>query len=194
QPTELRILLEASPEWLRPIIGLAVFTGMRRGEILSLRYLDIDLSHGVILLPQTKNGEGKIIPVNKNARYILESLQGGKPIERLFPGISGANVSVAFNRACKKAGIENFRFHDLRHTTGSWLALSGKDIYTISKVLGHKDLRMSARYTHLSAQYLSDATKGLDRYFEEKTEVSEVSCPQGVPAPLALIEEKSVSA
>jgi integrase len=194
QPTELRTLLDVSPEWLRPIIGLAVFTGMRRGEVLSLRYLDIDMNHGCILLPQTKNGEGRIIYLNSNAMSVLASLPPGSPMEKLFPKITADNVSVAFHRACRKAGIEDFRFHDLRHTTGSWLAMSGKDIYTIAKILGHKDLRMSVRYSHLSAQYLSDAVRGLDKVFGDKMAVSEVPSPQSVPAPVALLEEETVSA
>lgn len=165
QPTELRVILELSPEWLRPIIGLAVFTGMRRSEILSLRFLDIDLIRGMILLPQTKNGEGKIVHLNANAMSVFSSLLWGNPTEKVFPGITGDRVTVTFKRVCRKAKIEDFRFHDLRHTTGSWLAMSGKDIYTIAKVLGHKDLRMSARYSHLSATYLGDAVRNLDKVF-----------------------------
>jgi integrase len=193
QPTELRVLLEACPEWLRPIVGLAVFTGMRRGEILSLRYLDIDAGQGCILLPQTKNGEARGIPLNSNAMSVLNSLPEGKPLDRLFPRIKEANVSVAFHRACKSAGIEDFRFHDLRHTTGSWLAMSGKDIYTISKILGHKDLRMSARYSHLSAKYLSEAVKSLDTKYQEKKSISETVCPQSVPEAIDVIEAEVVN-
>jgi len=114
---------------------------------------------------QTKNGEGRIIPMNRNEMDVLTSLPPRRPTDRFFPGINGFKISVAFRRACKKAGIEDFRFHDLRHTTGSWLAMQGKDIYTIAKILGHKDLRMSARYAHLSNQYLTDAVKGLDAVF-----------------------------
>jgi len=108
-------------------------------------------------------------------------------MEKLFPGITGANVSVAFNRACKRAGIEDFRFHDLRHTTGSWLAMSGKDICTSAKILGHKDLRMSARYSHLSAQYLADAVRSLDRTFGD-------GCYQDASKPVGLLEEETASA
>ena len=165
----------------------------RSGEILSLRFLDIDINHRCILLPQTKNGEGRIIPMNDNALSVFSSLPWGNPMEKLFPGITGAQVSVTFKRACRQAKIEDFRLHDLRHTTGSWLALSGKDIYTIAKILGHKDLRMSARYAHLSAQYLSNAVKGLDKFFEDKKAVSEVSSPQSVPASVALLEAETVS-
>ena len=104
----------------------------------------------------------------------------------MFSGIKPARLTVAFGRACKKAGIEDFRFHDLRHTTGSWLAMSGKDIYTIAKVLGHKDLRMSARYSHLSRQYLGEAVKALDGVFGDLRY-------QGVTKPEKLIATETVS-
>jgi integrase len=189
QPTEFRALLNECPDWLCPIVELAVFTGMRRGEILSLHYLNIDLSHGCILLPQTKNGEGRILPLNKSAMQVLASLPPGKPTNLLFPDIKPDKVTVAFKRACRRAGIQDFRFHDLRHTTGSWLAMSGKDIYTIAKILGHKDLRMSARYAHLSNQYLGEAVRSLDGVFSKTSKLS----PHSVPSRIGLIEGKSVN-
>ncbi len=72
--------------------------------------------------------------------------------------------------------------------------MSGKDIYTISKILGHKDLRMSARYSHLSAQYLTDAVKSLDAVFQEKKALSEAVCPQSVPEAIDVIEVEVVNA
>jgi integrase len=159
---------------------------MRRGEILSLRYLDVDLVHGCILLPQTKNGEGRIVPLNAWAQRVLTALPSGSATQRLFT-VKPAHVTVAFERACKRAGIEDFSLHDCRHTTASWLAMLGKDIYTIAQVLGHKDLRMSARYAHLSPAYLGDAVKVLDAVFD-------LPHSQSVPAPIALIEGETVSA
>ncbi len=158
------------------------------------RYRSDRISPLRILLPQTKSGEGRIVPLNSSAMKVLTSLPWKNSMDKVFAGITGAQVSVAFHRACKKAGIEDFRFHDLRHTTGSWLAMSGKDIYTIAKILGHKDLRMSARYSHLSAQYLSDAVKGLDRVFEEKRPISVPVTPHSIPAPIALLDEETVNA
>jgi integrase len=90
QPGELRAVLEAAPLWLRPIIALAVSTGMRRGEILGLRCLDIDLNGARVLLPQTKNGEGRIVYLNQLALQAIESLpvsEKTKPTDVLFPAL-----------------------------------------------------------------------------------------------------------
>lgn len=172
QPTELRVLLEACPEWLRHFAMLAVCTGMRRGEVLGLRWLDVDLVHARIMLPQTKNGEGRIVYLNQLAQDVLRSLAGTtqpKPLDKLFPDTSPEKASVAFKRACDSVGISDFRFHDLRHTAASWLRMSGADIHTVAQLLGHKDLRMAARYQHLSPAFLADAVGKLDAVFGEPT-------------------------
>ena len=108
QPTELRALLAACPEWLRPVAALAAFTAMRRGEILSLRWLDVDLNGGRVLLPQTKNGDGRVIYLNQLAAQVVRSqwTGGARPTDRVFS--------------------EDFHFHDLRHTAASWLRMQGR--------------------------------------------------------------------
>ncbi len=172
QPTELRVLLEACPEWLRHLAMVAVCTGMRRGELLGLRWLDVDLVHARIMLPQTKNGEGRIVYLNQLAQEVLRSLGGTtqpKSLEKLFTDTSPEKASVAFKRACDSVGIFDFRFHDLRHTAASWLRMSGADIHTVAQLLGHKDLRMAARYQHLSPAFLADAVGKLDAVFGEPT-------------------------
>lgn len=156
QPTELRLLLEACHEWLRPIVALAVSTGMRRGEILGLRWLDVDTIHDRIMLPQTKNGEGRIVYLNKSAQTVIESLPFNtetKPTDKLFRGVTPDMVTVTFRRVCATVEILDFRFHDLRHTAASWLRMRGEDIHTVAQLLGHKDLRMAARYQHLSPTF-----------------------------------------
>ena len=75
------------------------------------------------------------------------------------------NVSLAFLRACQTVNIANFRFHDLRHTTALWMRMNNADIHTVALILGHKDLRMAARYQHLSPAFLSDAVMLLDSAF-----------------------------
>jgi integrase len=170
QPTELRAVLADCPEWLRPIAGLAAFTAMRRGEILGLRWLDVDLKGGRILLPQTKNGDGRVVYLNGLAHQVLTSLRAGAPTDCVFPtsdSVTPENVSLAFLRACRRVGIPDFCFHDLRHTAASWLRMQGADIHTVAQLLGHKDLRMAARYQHLSPAFLSDAVKRLDDIFGE---------------------------
>ncbi len=174
QPAELRAVLEACPEWLRPIAGLAVATGMRRGEILGLRWLDIDFKGGRIMLPQTKNGDGRIVYLNTLAQQALSVIPQGKskPTDIVFnrESMTPENVSLAFLRACRSVNVSDFRFHDLRHTAASWMRMKGADIHTVALILGHKDLRMAARYQHLSPAFLSEAVKLLDGAYSESPE------------------------
>jgi integrase len=168
QPTELRALVVACPEWLRPVVALAALTGMRRGEILGLRWLDVDLSQGRLLLPQTKNGEGRAVYLNAGAQAVLSSMPReaeANITDKIFAGLTPDQVSIAFRRACKRLKIADFRFHDLRHTAASWLRMSGADIHTVAQLLGHKDLRMAARYQHLSPAFLANAVSKLDKVF-----------------------------
>jgi integrase len=166
QPGELHNLLQALPPWMQPIASLLVFTGMRRGELLGLRWRDVDLKGNRILLPQSKNGEGRIIYLSAMARAVVDQLPAGAPVDPLFPAKqygTPANVSLTLLRTCRKLKIANFRLHDLRHTCASWLVMSGADIYTVSKVLGHKSTKMTAIYAHLSPAHLQTAVSGLDR-------------------------------
>jgi integrase len=80
----------------------------------------------------------------------------------LFPQVTGDQASAAFRRARKAVNIVDFRFHDLRHTAASWLRMQGADIHTVAQLLGHKDLRMAARYQHLSPTFLADTVGRLD--------------------------------
>ena len=170
QPAELRILIEACPNWLQPIVRLAVNTGMRRGEILKLRWLDFDETHNSLMLPPliTKNGESRIVYLNQAAKAVLMSLPRTKV--KIFPDITPGQVTVTFRRACRRIELEDFRFHDLRHTAASWLRMSGEDIHTVASLLGHKDLRMAARYQHLSPDYLTAAVNKLDTVFGQSYE------------------------
>jgi site-specific recombinase XerD len=184
QPTELRVVLGACHEWLRPIVALAVSTGMRRGEILGLRWLDVDMLHDRIMLPQTKNGEGRIVYLNKSAQAVIQSLPFNaytKTSERLFRDVTPGQVTVTFKRVCNAVGVSDFRFHDLRHTAASWLRMQGADIHTVAQLLGHKDLRMAARYQHLSPTFLADAVGRLDAVFGDLSHHS-VTAPKVLPA------------
>ncbi len=139
QPTELRAVLASAPGWLRPIIALAVATGMRRSEILKLRRLDVDLNGRRVLLPQTKNGDGRIVYLNRLALQAIEWLPASektKPADLLFPGLDGRWVSIKFVRLCRELGVSDFHFHDLRHTAASWLRTQGADIHTVAQLLG----------------------------------------------------------
>lgn len=180
QPKELYALVLACPEWLRPVVILAATTGMRRGELLSLRWLDVDLSQGRLLLPQTKNGEGRVVYLNECAQAVLSSVPYAPEVSttnKIFGDITPGQVSVAFVRVCRRLKIADFRFHDLRHTAASWLRMSGADIHTVALLLGHKDLRMAARYQHLSPAFLVEAVRKLDGVFGE-LRYQDVTAPQ----------------
>ena len=172
QPTELRALLAACPDWLRPIAALAAFTAMRRGEILNLRWLDVDMKGGRLLLPQTKNGEGRVVYLNQLAADVIKGQwsKGVKATDRVFPladDCTPDNISKGFAAVCRRLEVEDFHFHDLRHTAASWLRMQGADIHTVAQLLGHKDLRMAARYQHLSGEFLGAAVGRLDALFGE---------------------------
>jgi integrase len=193
QPNELRAVLGKCPEWLRVVVALAVTTGMRRSEILGLRWLDVDLKHNRILLPQTKNGEGRIVYLNKTAELAIRSLRPtAKSTDPVFAAIEGSQVSMHFLRICRRLGIADFRFHDLRHTAASWMRMKGADIHTVAQLLGHKDLRMAARYQHLSPAFLADAVGKLDEAFAEGESAGE-ECPRNVPVQNILTAATSVT-
>jgi integrase len=193
QPTELRALLNVCPDGLREIVALAVSTGMRRGEILSLRYLDVDMANKRVLLPQTKNGSGRVVYLNEMAAMVFEAWPEGAPGDRIFAEWDGPRVADAFERARDKVKLVDFRFHDLRHTCASWLRMAGADIHAVQKVLGHKDLRMTERYSHLSPDFLADTVGRLDAVFGVKPAKNGEERYQDATAKLALTDGTDAS-
>lgn len=169
QPTELGAVLRACPEWLRPIVMVAACTGMRRSEVLGLRWLDVDLKGNRVLLPQTKNGDHRIVYLNRSAAAAIQSMSRPNQtgVDLVFGRVDGPAVSMAFIRACRAAKISDFRWHDLRHLAASWMRLQGADIHTVAQLLGHKDLRMAIRYQHLQPAMLSEAVNNIDALAEE---------------------------
>lgn len=166
---------------------------MRRSEILKLRWLDIDITGFRVLLPQTKNGDGRIVYLNRLAIQAIQSLPASeaKSTDLLFPELRPEWVSMAFVRLCRELRIEDFHFHDLRHTAASWMRMRGADIHTVATLLGHKDLRMAARYQHLSPAFMADAVGSLDGALDvdfrlQDTRRDPELCPPYVPGPKAL--------
>ena len=163
-PEELGKVLRACPEWLRPIAGLAVATGMRRGEMLKIRWEDVSIPRREIRLRHTKSGKERPALINDLVMQVLTSMGAGTHKLRglLFPGVTPAQVTVAFIRACEDAGVSDFSMHDLRHHFSATLRMNGVDLHTLQKLLGHSDPRMTDRYAHLSQPFLLDAAKRLD--------------------------------
>jgi integrase len=162
EAAELRTVLGACPEWLKPIVGFAVGTGMTRGEVLGLRWRDVDLKSGRVNLPATKKGDGRIVFLNSIAQRALASVSSGNAhaTDFVFTGdsVTPDNVSIAFLRACRDVNICDFRFQDLRHTAASLMISQGADINAVADFLGHRDLRTTARYQHLTHVPLSATT------------------------------------
>ena len=144
---------------IKNLMKLALYTGMRRGELLKLQWSHIDFEHGHIHIKDPKGGPDQIIPMNDPARQILENHPKSKS-PYVFPGKNGRqriSVQSSVNKIKKKAGLpKGFRpLHGLRHTFASRLASSGEvDLYTIQRLLTHKDPRMTQRYAHLRDEAL----------------------------------------
>lgn len=162
---EISRLLSNCNGHLKDIVEFAINTGMRQGEIFHLKWRDINFNTGIIYALQTKTNEIKEIPMNENVRNVLVRVRKDPESSYVFPSKDGKpfdNVKKSFKTALIKSGIENFRFHDLRHTFASHLVMSGVDLLTVKELLGHKDLKMTLRYAHLSCNHKVQAVKALD--------------------------------
>src|SRR5512132_1411583 len=147
----------AHPE-LHAAVQLALNTGMRKGEVLGLSWDRVDFARGVILLEKTKSGRRREVPMN-DAVYAVLSARTGERDGRVF---STRSVRRAFQKAVSEARLEDFRFHDLRHTAASHLVMRGASRPDARAVLGHADVKMTMRYAHLSPEHLRSAVARLD--------------------------------
>ena len=163
---EWKRILKNSPTHLRPIIIMAAYTGMRRGEILSLKWSQIDLQHRLIFLGKTKSGRKKEIPIIDSLVRVLSSVPRHIFSDHVFvnpkTGKPFKDIKKSWHTTLKKAKIENFRFHDLRHTFASHLRMAGKTLDDIGELLGHGSAAMTSRYAHLDIKYKLDAIKSLE--------------------------------
>lgn len=134
KPEEVGALLKASANHLRPIVVTALNTGMRKSEILNLKWKEVDLDNRKITVANAKNNEKRVIPINQTLYKELLTLERGPEIEYVFLGKNGLHVGdikKTFLGAIKRAKIIDFRFHDLRHTFGSQMVMRGVDIRTV---------------------------------------------------------------
>ena len=140
--------------FLLPIVKLALETAMRQGELVSLEWKHVDLKKQTAYLPETKNGEARGVPLSLVAVATIRALPASTT-GKLFPGVTTEAVKRAFMRACERAGIENFHFHDLRHEATSRLFEKNLNPMEVATITGHKTLQMLKRYTHLRAEDLA---------------------------------------
>jgi integrase len=153
-------------EALYLIVVLALTTGMRRGEILGLRWDDIDLERACLTLHVTKNGDRRCVPLVDRTLELFKQRRTGpqQDGQLVFPGRGGKPLEIgrSWNSAVKRAGVDDFRFHDLRHTAASYLAMQGSSSLELAELLGHKTLQMVKRYTHLSTAHARASLIKLD--------------------------------
>jgi len=170
-PAEEERLLSNSPPLLASIVMIALNTGMRKMEILSLKWDYIDLKKNLIIIPQTntKAKKTRVIPVNSLVRTVfLEIKIKSQGSSYVFPSESKNGhiswITHSFGSSCKRAGINNFRFHDLRHTCATRMLEAGADIVSVSKILGHSDINLTVkRYIH-PEQALKNAVEKLAKF------------------------------
>ena len=147
--------------YLKPLVMLAMNTGARRSELLSLERKDIDWQNAIATLELTKNGDKRHLFLNATSLEALRALPPRVDTPKLFPFDERA-VSVAFGRVVRRAGLADLRLHDLRHSFASYQAMSGLSPRALQELLGHKDARMTMRYSHLSAEFLQQAVNRVE--------------------------------
>jgi len=149
------------------VVVLALSTGMRRGEIMPLRWPQIDLVNGQILLFETKNDTSRMVPLAGKALNMMRDLAKVRHIDTdlVFYGGTGdkpVDLTKPWTTALVKAGLTNFRFHDLRHSAASYLAMNGATTIEIAAILGHKTLQMVKRYSHLANSHTSSVVESMN--------------------------------
>lgn len=152
---------------LYTIVMLALSTGMRLGEILNLTWTDVDLEAGKAVLHETKNGERRVVAIVSVALELLRKHKEFQQANTLFVfpnerGSAPVNIRNDWEKALKVAEVEDFRFHDLRHTFASYLAMNGASLAELAEALGHKTLAMVKRYAHLSEAHTASVVQRMN--------------------------------
>jgi integrase len=163
EPEERETLLREANPILRLYILAALHTGARRGELIRLRWKDVDFRARTVAFVDTKNGDSLSIPMTDTLREMLQELP--RPLDQetpVFPEREPLVLTRGFTRLVKRLKIKDLTFHDLRHDTASTLTMSGVPLRTVAEILGHRDMRMTVRYAHLSPQHLQQAIRALD--------------------------------
>lgn len=164
----LQACQEVDHPFLYTIVVLALSTGARKSEITNLAWKNVDFERKVITLYETKNKEIRVLPLAELALKLFRDLNKVRRIDTdlVFPGPDPKRpiaIRHAWLVAVKKAKLENFRFHDLRHSAASYLAMNGATLAEIAEILGHKTLQMVKRYSHLTEQHTVKVVAKMNR-------------------------------
>lgn len=147
---------------LADVVEIAIYTGMRQGEILGLTWPMVDRSRGVVILPDTKNGKSREVPLNVPADAVLARRQATATGSLVFPSARWDGYRRAWRKALQAAKLDGLKFHDLRHTFASWVVQRGGTLPELKDLLGHSSLQMVMRYAHLAPEHLRSAVSRLD--------------------------------
>jgi integrase len=170
---EVEKLVEELPHHQKPIVLFAIATGLRQSNVLKIKWsqINFELKHAYVEARNSKNRKAIPVPLNEKALEVLKD-QIGKHPERVFTykgkPFSAANTK-AWSNALKRAGIEDFRWHDLRHTWASWQRQSGAQVHEIQKLGGWLTPAMVERYAHLAPDHLGDVATRIDSKFPKVT-------------------------
>jgi integrase len=163
---------------------MALHTGVRKGELLTLKWDQVNLEQGIISILDTKNHERRDIPMDETAKEILRGIERkGEAVFSNGDGQGIVSVRAAFDTAVRKSGITDFRFHDLRHTFASNLVMAGVDLMTVKELMGHKTLAMTLRYAHLAPNHKSRAINILDQVMSAESAEKEAAMSLNPPQP-----------
>jgi len=162
---EITSLINACPPYLKNVVVCAINTGMRRGEMLSLKWDQV--RNGLIYLNKTKTNESRQIPINDALNAVFKEIRTEQQLKSKYVFTYQGkritdSVRVPFSTSMKRAGIVDFRFHDLRHTFASQLLLHGGDLKDVQELLGHKSMTMTLRYAHLTQEHKKKAVNLLN--------------------------------
>ncbi len=169
---------QALPEHLRPVVQYALATGCRMSEVLQLEWVRVDFERRVAWLNHgtTKNGDGRGVPLNQAAVLALRRIEGQHErwcfTYQMRPMVA---VGSAWERSLRRAGITEFRFHDLRHTWASWHVMAGTSLAELMELGGWKSYEMVLRYAHLAPEHLAEAARRIDRPLEVVGDRSTIS-------------------
>ena len=169
---EIARLLAVCSDYFRPIVLTALHTGMRKGEILGLKWEQVDLDNRVITILFSKSGRIRKIPINSVLYEIFMGLREKSVSEYVFTcrrtKLPPGEIRTAWLTAIRKSGIIHCRFHDLRGTFASYLVASGVDIVTVKELLGHADIKMTMRYAHSAPESKVKAVAALENSIGEE--------------------------
>lgn len=167
---EMRRLVEAADPEIKPVLIIALSTGMRRNEILDLKWQNVHFKEKYIFIEYSKSGKTRRVPMND---LIVETLKNVPKVSefvfyspKIRAKISISTVRTAFLKACEKAKIKGLRFHDLRHCAASAMVRKGIDLVTVSKILGHSSIIMTMRYAHSTPENMRLAVDSLGEILE----------------------------